>query len=117
MTQGNEGVLDLDGCGFMVQSERTNCFEHIRVLGEMDLSVIGLVDREVRRAESTDAEGIVLDLEGLEFMDVSGIRLLLDASERSRSNGGRLRITRASSPQVQRVLELTGVGELLPFGD
>jgi anti-sigma B factor antagonist len=87
------------------------------MLGEMDLSVIGLADREMRRAEATDAERIVLDLDGLEFMDASGIRLLLNASKRSRSNGGRLRITRAASPQVQRVLELTGVGELLPYGD
>jgi anti-anti-sigma factor len=117
MTQGNEGKVDLDGRGFMVQSERTNGHEHIRVLGEMDLSVIGLVDREMRRAEATDAERIVLDLHELEFMDASGIRLLLNASERSKSDGGRLRITRASSPQVRRVLELTGVGELLPFGD
>jgi anti-sigma B factor antagonist len=117
MPQGKEGEMDLDSRGFLVQSERTNRSEHIRVLGEMDLSVIGLVDREMRRAEATDAERIVLDLDGLEFMDASGIRLLLNASKRSRSNGGRLRITRAASPQVRRVLELTGVGELLPYGD
>jgi hypothetical protein len=51
----------------------------------------------------------------LEFLDASGIRLLLDLNRRSRMNGGRLRIRPASSPQVPRVLELTGVGELLPI--
>jgi anti-anti-sigma factor len=83
----------------------------------MDLSVIGRVDREMRRAEATDASRIVLDLDELEFLDASGIRLLLHLNARSLGNGSRLRIRRARSPQVQRVLELTGVGDMLPFVD
>ncbi|HET9121131.1 MAG TPA: hypothetical protein VFN72_11430 [Solirubrobacterales bacterium] len=34
---------------------------------------------------------------------------------RSLSNGSRLRVRPASAPQVRRVLELTGVGPLLPI--
>jgi anti-anti-sigma factor len=83
----------------------------------MDLSVIGWVDREMLRAESTDAARIVLDLDELEFLDAAGIRLLLHVAARSESNGERLRIRRARSPQVQRVIELTGVGDTLPFVD
>jgi anti-anti-sigma factor len=81
----------------------------------MDISVTDAVDREVRLAEASDATSIVLDLNRLEFMDASGIRLLLNLDSRSRSNGGRLRVTRATHPQVLRVLELTGVDRLLPF--
>ena len=69
----------------------------------MDLSVIGLVDREVALAEATDAAKIVLDLEELEFMDAAGVRLLLELKARSESNGRRLRIAGEGSPQVQRV--------------
>ena len=100
-----------------MRSERTDADEHVRLSGEMDLSVVGWVDREMLRAESTDAARIVLDLDELEFLDASGIRLLLHVAARSRSNGGRLRIRRARSPQVQRVIELTGVGDALPFVD
>ena len=117
MSQGNEGAPELDGRCFALHSERTDAGEHVRVLGEMDLSVIGRVDREMRRAEATDAAGIMLDLDQLEFLDASGIRLLLQLSARSQSNGGRLSIRRAQSHQVQRVLELTGVGDVLPFVD
>jgi anti-anti-sigma factor len=117
MSQGNEGTQELDPGRFAVRSERTDDDERVSLLGEMDLSVIGSVDREMRRAEAGDATRIVLDLDELEFLDASGIRLLLHLNARSKSNGGRLCMTRARSPQVQRVIDLTGAGEVLPFLD
>lgn len=117
MAKGKEGISQLDTAQFGLRRERREGGERILVHGEMDLATIGIVDREVRRAEATDAASIVLDLDQLEFLDASGVRLLLDVSARSRTNGDRLRITRASGPQVQRVFELTGVGDVLPFAD
>src|SRR3954451_25396235 len=117
MSQGNEGTKELDSGRFAVRSERTGSDERVSLQGEMDLSVIGSVDREIRRAEAGDAARIVLDLGELEFLDASGIRLMLHLDARSRSNGGRLRMTRARSPQVQRVIDLTGAGDVLPFLD
>jgi anti-anti-sigma factor len=117
MSQGSEGTKELDSGRFAVRSERTGSDERVSLQGEMDLSVIGSVDREMRRAESGDATRIVLDLDELEFLDASGIRLLLHLNARSRSNGGRLCMTRARSPQVQRVIDLTGAGDVLPFLD
>jgi anti-anti-sigma factor len=116
MPQGNQGTMELDRV-FAVRSERSHADERVRLCGEMDLSVVGWVDREMLRAESTDAARIVLDLDELEFLDAAGVRLLLHLNARSKSNGGRLCITRARSPQVQRVIELTGVGDALPFVD
>jgi anti-anti-sigma factor len=110
-----QGKPRLDERSFSVESERTDSTAHVRVLGEMDLSVVGELDSEMRRAEATDATRIELDLDRLEFLDASGLRLLLDLNRRSRSNGGRLRIRPASSPHVRRVLELTGVAEQLPM--
>jgi anti-anti-sigma factor len=100
-----------------MRSERAGGDERVSLLGEMDLSVVGSVDREMRRAEAGDASRIVLDLEELEFLDASGIRLLLHLNARSQGNGGRLRITRARAPQVQRVIDLTGAADVLPFLD
>jgi anti-anti-sigma factor len=117
MSQGNQGTSRPDDRGFTVRSERTDAGERIRPVGEMDLAVVDRLEREMRRAEATDAESILLDLDELEFLDASGIRLLLDLNDRSESNGRRLRITRARAPQVRRVIELTGVGDVLPFVD
>jgi stage II sporulation protein AA (anti-sigma F factor antagonist) len=117
MSQGNEGARELGDQSFTLRSERTDAGERIRLSGEMDLSVVGQVDREMSRAESTDAAEIILDLDELVFLDASGVRLLLTLNDRSRSNGDRLRIKRARSRHVQRVIELTGVEDALPFVD
>jgi anti-anti-sigma factor len=100
-----------------MRSERAGGDERVHLLGEMDLSVVGSVDREMRRAEDGDAARIVLDLGELEFLDASGIRLLMHLNARSKRNGGRLCITKARSRQVQRVIELTGAADVLPFLD
>ncbi len=110
-----QGKARLEERTFCVESERKDAVEHVRVLGEMDLAVVGELDSEMRRAEATDAREIELDLDKLEFLDASGLRLLLDLNRRSQDNGGRLRIRAASSPHVRRVLEMTGVGEQLPI--
>jgi anti-anti-sigma factor len=116
MSQGNQGSrATLEGRCLKLQSERINGHHEVQLQGEMDLSVIGLVDREMQRVEATDASKIVLDLDQLEFVDAAGLRLLLSLNARSCVNGGRLCIKRTSSPQVQRMLELTGVGALLPI--
>jgi stage II sporulation protein AA (anti-sigma F factor antagonist) len=117
MSQGKATKAAMDSGYFGFRSERTGGDERIHLLGEMDLSVIGSVDREIRRAEAGDAARIVLDLDELEFLDASGVRLLLHLSARSKSNGGRLCLTKARSRQVQRVIELTGAGDVLPFID
>jgi anti-anti-sigma factor len=112
------GVTELQGGRrFAVHSERAEAEHRVRVFGEIDMAVTGVVDSEMRRVEATDAETILLDLDQLEFLDVCGIRLLMDLDARSREDRQRLRIIPASAPQVRRVLDLTGVTDLLPFVD
>lgn len=115
MKRGTQGRAGKEDRSFAFRTESTDSVERIRVTGEIDLSVVGQLDGEMRRAEATKARTIELDLDQLDFLDAFGVRLLLDLDRRSRANGRRLRIRPASSPQVRRVLELTGVGSLLPF--
>ncbi len=115
MKRGTQGRAGVDDRTFAVHTESSEAVERVRVLGEIDLSVVGKLDSEMRRAEATEASKIELDLDQLDFLDASGVRLLLDLAQRSRRNGRRLRIRPASSPQVRRVLELTGVVEHLPL--
>ena len=112
MEQGRAGR---DDRAFTIRTESSDAVERVRVSGEIDLSVVGELDQEMRRAEATKASRIELDLDQLDFLDASGIRLLLDLTQRSLRNGRRLRIRPARSTQVRRVLELTGVVEFLPI--
>jgi anti-sigma B factor antagonist len=101
--------------GFLELRTERNDDEHvIALVGELDLDGAERVAQELRRAEQTDARRIVLDLSHLQFIDSSGVRLILAADERSRRDGERLALIRGPQP-VQRVFELTGVTERLPF--
>lgn len=96
-----------------VESGREGNTHVLRPRGELDLAGAGPLETELRRVEATDAAAIVVDLTGLEFIDCSGVRVLVEAHRRSREGGGRLRLVPGVG-QVDRVIRLTGVGELLP---
>ena len=55
---------------------------------------------------------MILDLSGLEFIDVTGLRVLLRARERARGAGIELAVINASRG-VRRLLSVTGTTELL----
>ena len=64
---------------------------------------------ELRRAIDSDASTVILDVEGLTFIDSTGLRAFLKAAEMSRSNGRSL-IVRASK-EFRRLVEVSGVEE------
>ncbi len=83
----------------------------VRVIGELDSQNAGTLTTELYRLFASELDTVVLDLEGLEFIDSAGLRCLL---VHARANPGRLRIVSVNG-QVDRVLRLTGIREALPF--
>jgi anti-anti-sigma factor len=88
---------------------------HISLTGELDLHSCPAVEAELLLAETGYAERIVIDLSGLEFIDSTGIGLLVAAQRRSDEGSGRLRLIRSRSVDVDRLLELCGLDRSLPF--
>lgn len=88
----------------------------IALAGELDLDGAPRVSEALQRAEAAKVRRIVLDLSHLDFIDSNGIRLILEADARARTDGGTLELVRGPRP-VHRVFELTGVAERLPFAD
>ena len=86
----------------------------IALSGGLDLENAGEIDAELRRLEEDGAEKVVLDLSDLDFIDSTGISMLLSAATRS-AGSDRLEVRRSQSPDVDRLLELTGVGPHLPY--
>ncbi|MEA2218584.1 MAG: anti-sigma factor antagonist [Solirubrobacteraceae bacterium] len=99
-----------------VHSERDGVLHTIRLEGELDLATAEDIERELLRVEGTDALSIMLDLSALEFIDSTGVRLLIQAEARSRADSRRLALLRGPRA-VQRVFELTGILDRLPFAD
>ena len=90
----------------------------VALRGELDLVTVSKV-AEVLTDLEPGREGlrhIVLDLRGLTFMDVPGLRELIKQSEFARSNRHNLAVVRGT-PAIERALELTGVAEHLVLVD
>jgi anti-sigma B factor antagonist len=91
----------------------------VALRGELDLVTVSKV-AEVIDALELDADGVrhvVLDLRGLTFMDLVGLRELLRQNEYARAHQLNLAVVRGTDA-IQRVLELTGVeGQLVLVDD
>ncbi len=97
-----------------MHGERRGDAYHVEPTGELDIATAELLEQELRNAHDSDAATIVLDLSGIEFIDSTGLRLVLDANERCGGPEGRLRVI-AGSPAVERLLDIVGLRERLPL--
>ena len=87
-----------------------------RVTGELDIAAAsGTGDRIVAAVPRT-ARGLVVDFRELEFIDSTGLRLVLRLDAESRQDGFELRLVPGGAA-IQRVFELTGTAGMLPFTD
>ena len=88
----------------------------ISLNGEFDLKGFPEVAELFREAFSNGSSAVEVDLRGLTFLDSSGIRSLLMANRDSKAAGVTLTIIPAP-PGVQRVFEVAGLLEELPFAE
>ena len=75
----------------------------VTVLGELDLATAPELDDTLRAAQRS-ATTVTLDLSKLLFMDVRGLRVVLDAAARAQELGERFLVVRGP-PAVSRVFE------------
>ena len=85
----------------------------VAVEGDVDLFAAEAFARSLAIAEEMEAPTIVLDLDRVSFMDSAGLHVLLQFSTAER-NRQRVSVTQGS-PQVQRLLDVTGVRRYLSF--
>jgi len=85
--------------------------------GELDLSGAALLEDELDRlALEPELSAVVLDMRQLEFMDSSGLRLVVLADMRAREAGRRFVLVKGAET-VHRVFEITRMSERLEFVD
>jgi len=88
----------------------------VAAVGELDLRTSPELEERLNRAFDAGAELVILDLRQIEFMDSTGLRVLLSAHQRAHDSGRRFALVRGAD-QVERVLTLTGVRDLLTVVD
>ena len=83
------------------------------VVGEIDAHTAPEITDAVARAEGAMLE---IDLSGVDFVDSSGLRALIEAHQRFQANGGALTLVRPSAV-VARLFDISGVGDYLNVED
>lgn len=81
---------------------------HVSATGEVDAHTAPTLAAAIKRAGTT----VALDLSGIEFVDSSGLRVLIDEHQRLADAGGALTIV-APSEAVSRLFEISGVVDYL----
>ena len=89
---------------------------HVVPRGELDIFTAPQLEQVIREATSEPVSELVLDLRELTFMDSTGLRTLAQANQRTQQAGTTLSIWRGPH-QIERVLEISGLGPLLPLAD
>jgi anti-sigma B factor antagonist len=84
----------------------------VRITGELDMSSAPGIRAAMERVLVSEPTRIVLDLSGLEFVDSSGLAVLLQAAERAPDI-----VLRNPTGIVRRVIEATGLEATLPVED
>jgi len=80
--------------------------------GELDLSNVCTAELQLEEVLNTHRP-VLVDLSKLEFLDSTGIALLVTAL--GRPDARRLSFLASETPGVRRVLSLTGLEDRLPF--
>lgn len=86
------------------------------VRGELDLASSPQLEQELERVWGSGSDQLVIDLRELEFMDSTGLSIIVSAHQRLSEAGRKLSVVRGPA-QVQRLLDLTGVSERLRLVD
>ena len=76
----------------------------VTIVGELDIASVDGVAAGIEPYLTGTPEKVVFDLGGLQFMDSSGIAMLVNIANRV----GTVQV-RAASPIVRRVIEVTGL--------
>ena len=86
------------------------------VSGELDLGTVGILRDRLRSQEAQGAI-VVLDLRQLQFIDSSGLSLVVSEQHRAQTEGYRLAVAVGGAASVQRLFELTGLQGTLTLVD
>ncbi|MBM0240111.1 STAS domain-containing protein [Micromonospora sp. ATA32] len=86
----------------------------LRLAGELDMSTAPELNAAIDRLAAEGERQLLIDLTELTFCDSTGISAFVRGDNRVAADGGWLRLTGAGG-RVQRVLQVTGLAEVLTY--
>lgn len=105
--------MAIDPSGFSISTSEGDRRVVVTIRGELDLATAP--ELETALLERLDAgQEVVLDLRELQFMDSSGLRVLVTAHARAADGGPRFAIVRPlAGTEVAKILDIAGIEQQL----
>jgi anti-anti-sigma factor len=104
---------------FEVQSEILDGVQLIAVRGELDLDTVPRLEEALESALGADGPALLIDLSECEFIDSTGIALIVRAAQRLNHSEDGPRSDRFAlccvNDQVKRLLSITGLDSSIPL--
>lgn len=88
----------------------------LRPEGELDLATVPTLRDRLEQLRFKRA-AVVLELSGLTFLDSSGLALLVRTQQAATRSFWDFSIDDELAPEVRRALDISGIGDLLPFNE
>jgi len=104
--------MDRDEIEFKVEVGGGSDGSVVKPYGELDMATQGELRAALVRQAAAGA--VTLDLAELRFLDTSGLRLILEMTQAARRDGFTFTVL-PGRPAVQRMFEVAGVTDLVPF--
>ena len=98
----------------MISAERDTRKARLVLGGDLDMAARFQAEQALDQLLAEPVEQLVVDLGEVTFVDSTGMSLVLELDDRARTDGFKLRLLRGPD-DVQRVFELAGVADVLPF--
>ena len=95
-------------------SELENGIGLIKLGGKLDIIGVGEIETKFTGYCAGDKTRVVVDLSEVEFLASIGIRLLVLTAKSIASRHGKM-VLLSTSPDVQHVLEITGIPAIIPI--
>jgi anti-sigma B factor antagonist len=109
-----EVIMSGDASPFEVRDVVQGGLHRLILSGELDIAPAADLEAMILRLCADGASGIVIDLSRLTFMGSAGIRLVLSAKEMCAARRCEFFVV-PGPPSVQRLFEMTGLLDALPF--
>ena len=100
---------------FAIESQERSGVQVIAIRGELDLHTAPRLEHSLDAVLERDGGALAIDLSACEFIDSTGIALIVRAWQRLHSGeNGRVLVICSQNDQVRRVLEITGLELSIP---
>jgi anti-sigma B factor antagonist len=106
-------VAEMD---LLIESRQAGDWSIVDVKGEVDLYSAPRLKDRLGELTAAGRDHIAVDLAGVEFLDSTGLGVLIGALKRCREAGGILALAAPRDP-VRKVLAITGLDRVFPVHD